>query len=48
MSNLVLHYFDIRGRAELLRLIAAAGGLKYKENLIAFQDWPQIKPSTTL
>ena len=44
MPKYVLHYFDIRGRAEISRMIMNAAGIPYTERRIQFQDWPSIKP----
>lgn len=46
MSDLKLVYFNIRGRAEMIRLMLAAAGKKYDEELIKFEDWPKVKPTT--
>lgn len=40
-----LVYFPLRGRAELIRLILAAGGVAYEEELVTFAEWPKKKPS---
>lgn len=40
-----LDYFTLRGRAELIRLILAAGGIDYKEENFGFDEWPAKKPS---
>ena len=45
-ADLKLWYFDIRGRAEMIRLMLAAAGKEYEEERIPFGGpWPQIKPS---
>ncbi|TRY71467.1 hypothetical protein TCAL_03373 [Tigriopus californicus] len=38
-----LVYFPLRGRAELIRLVLAAGETDYEEDIIEFQDWPDRK-----
>jgi glutathione S-transferase len=48
MPQYTLHYFDLRGRAEISRLIMNAAGIPYTEKRIQFQDWPAIKPTTVL
>ncbi|XP_066303680.1 glutathione S-transferase-like [Branchiostoma lanceolatum] len=39
-----LTYFDIRGRAEPIRLILEAGGFKYEFNGISQEEWKNLKP----
>jgi glutathione S-transferase len=46
MSNYKLTYFNGRGRAEIVRLIFAAGGVKYEDVRIEKDKWPALKPST--
>ena len=41
-----LTYFNIRGRAEFIRWIFAAGGQAYIDNRVATADWPALKPTT--
>jgi len=53
-SKPTLTYFDLRGRAELPRLLLAAAGVDYVDDRIAFElkpggppfqgDWPERKP----
>ncbi len=45
MPKYVLHYFDGRGRAELLRILFAYGNIEYTERRINFANWPEVKPS---
>eukprot|EP00492_Amphilonche_elongata_P000843 TRINITY_DN1491_c0_g1_i1.p1 TRINITY_DN1491_c0_g1~~TRINITY_DN1491_c0_g1_i1.p1 ORF type:complete len:74 (+),score=16.47 TRINITY_DN1491_c0_g1_i1:211-432(+) len=42
----VLWYFNLRARAESIRMIAAHVGFKYEDRLISFKDWPTLKPQT--
>lgn len=44
MSQITLHYFDGRARAELARLILAAGDIKYNDIRLSFDQWPSQKP----
>jgi glutathione S-transferase len=45
MTKYRLIYFNGRGRAELSRLIAAAGNLDFEDVRIEFSDWPALKQS---
>ena len=48
MEKMKLYYFNLRGRAELARLILAQGGADYEDKRIEREDWPKIKPSKTI
>jgi glutathione S-transferase len=41
-----LTYFKLTGRAETIRLIFAAAGIKFEDNRIEGSEWPALKPST--
>ncbi|RCN30437.1 hypothetical protein ANCCAN_23793 [Ancylostoma caninum] len=41
-----LHYFDIRGRGEPIRLIFEYYGVKYDDNRIPMEDWPSVKETS--
>jgi len=41
-----LHYFNLTGRAELIRLVFTATGQKFTDTRIGFGDWAAIKPGT--
>ena len=43
-----LTYFNVRGRAEIARLILAQAGVEYEDHRIPREDWPKIKPSKYL
>jgi len=43
MPNYTLNYFNGRGRAELTRLIFAAGGVAFTDTRLEFADWPAHK-----
>ncbi|KAK7102218.1 glutathione S-transferase 1-like [Littorina saxatilis] len=45
-ADLKLVYFNLRGRAEFIRLMLAAAGQKYDEQLVSFEEWPKLKPNT--
>merc|ERR1711970_1265560 len=48
MSDIKLTYFNLRGRAELSRLILAQAGVEYEDCRIAREDWAQLKTSLPL
>lgn len=43
MSDITLHYFDIYGRAEVLRTILNYSGTPFTDHRISFEDWGQLK-----
>ncbi|KAK7102217.1 probable glutathione S-transferase 7 isoform X2 [Littorina saxatilis] len=43
MSGIKLVYFDIRGRAEFIRMVLEAAGQKYEDVRYSFEEWPQHK-----
>ena len=45
MPTYKLHYFNGRGRAELVRLIFAQAGVPYEDVRIELKKWPEIKPT---
>lgn len=47
MPTYKLIYFNVRGRAEAIRLVLAASGTKYEDVRIEFEQWPALKPTTT-
>ena len=46
MPSYKLIYFDIRGRAEVARLLFAEAGQEYEDKRLKFDDWSEIKKST--
>jgi glutathione S-transferase len=38
-------YFDVRGRAEVIRLILEETGTPYRERRVQVSEWPALKPS---
>jgi glutathione S-transferase len=44
--NVVLTYFDIRGRAECIRLLLEEIGIAYKDRQITNAMWQDLKPRT--
>jgi glutathione S-transferase len=45
-KSYVLTYFNLTGRAETIRLIFAAGGIKFEDKRIEKSEWPAMKSST--
>lgn len=45
MAKYTLHYFNLRGRAELSRLIFAAAGVEYTDHRMTGAEWQELKPS---
>ncbi|XP_050416487.1 glutathione S-transferase [Patella vulgata] len=48
MPKYFLHYFDMKGRGEIIRFLFAAGGVQYGENVVQLPDWPAQKPNHAL
>ncbi|CAK8674275.1 hematopoietic prostaglandin D synthase-like [Clavelina lepadiformis] len=46
MPKYRLHYFDLRARGELLRLVFAEAGQDFDDKRISFPEWPKLKPTT--
>ncbi|XP_033754083.1 glutathione S-transferase 1-like [Pecten maximus] len=42
----VLHYFNGRGRGELIRLMFVISKTKYEDHRVEFKDWPAFKSKT--
>ena len=45
MPQYKLTYFNIRGRAEVPRLIFAHAGVEYEDHRIKGEEWQALKPS---
>jgi len=41
-----LVYFNVRGRAMAFRYMCLDNGIALDEQLVAFEDWPKVKPTT--
>lgn len=46
MSHYKLTYFNVRARAEILKLIFAAAGVEFEDNRLEGPQWPGLKPTT--
>lgn len=46
MAIYKLVYFNLRGRAEIARIILAVGGQEYEDFRFEREQWPEFKPST--
>lgn len=40
-----LSYFDIRGRAEPIRMLFKLAGVKFTDRRVSYLDWPDMKSS---
>ena len=46
MSNeYTLHYFDLYGRGETIRMLLSHAGVKFEDHRIQFNEWPGLKPT---
>jgi glutathione S-transferase len=48
MTRYTLTYFDMRGRAEPVRLVLSYVGADFEDRGISADDWPAMKPTTPL
>lgn len=46
MPGYKLTYFNLQGKAEIIRLIFAAAGVEYDDHRIQFEDWGTLKQTT--
>ncbi|KAK3099037.1 hypothetical protein FSP39_025472 [Pinctada imbricata] len=44
MPKYILHYFNVRGRGEIIRLVFTAAGKDFEDRRISFEEWPTLKP----
>lgn len=40
----IVHYFDVRGRAEPIRMILSYAGAEWKDNRIPYNAYPAVIP----
>ena len=45
MKRPLITYFDVRGRAEVIRLILEEKEIAYREKRVAIEEWPAFKPT---
>lgn len=45
MTSYKLVYFDLKGRAEVIRLLFALSEENYEDIRISFEEWPNLKPT---
>ena len=45
MTNIKLHYFNAKGRAEAARWIMEYAGVKYQDIRFEWEEWPEKKSS---
>lgn len=41
----IVHYFDVRGRAEPIRMILSYAGAKWKDQRIPYNTFPAVIPA---
>ncbi|CAG9320785.1 unnamed protein product [Blepharisma stoltei] len=45
MSDIVVHYFDLYGRAEVIRILLHYVGVPFTDHRVQFSEWPEVKVS---
>lgn len=43
MPTYKLYYFNVRGRAEIIRLVFQAAGVSYEDIRVSFDEWKSAK-----
>ena len=46
MTKYTLTYFNVRGRAEVTRLLFAQAGVEYEDKRVSHEEWQRLKPNT--
>lgn len=47
MTKYTLHYFNLKGRGEIVRLMLVAAGVDFEDHRVEREEWPKLKPSRT-
>jgi hypothetical protein len=45
MTKYTLHYFNLKGRGEIVRLMLVAAGVDFEDHRVEREEWPKLKPS---
>ena len=46
MASVKLHYFDVRARGELIRMLMKIGGQEFEDIRVTMEEWPEYKKSS--
>ncbi|XP_062577294.1 glutathione S-transferase-like [Saccostrea cucullata] len=45
MVKYTLHYFNLKGRGEIIRLVLTAAGVDFEDHRVEREEWPKLKPT---
>ncbi|XP_048729241.1 hematopoietic prostaglandin D synthase-like [Ostrea edulis] len=45
MTKYTLHYFNLKGRGEIVRLMLVAAGVDFEDHRVEREEWPKLKPT---